>query len=208
MKKKTLFSAVLVIALCLSMVVGSTFALLTTEQEFNISINSAKVGMTASVDTAGIKLYSAVPAGADAQQIIEDEYGNKYVYQQQTDSFLNGGSAGYKDGTFSLSLITPGDKVEFSVGGENTGDIAVKSRLLISCDEGQALMEGLVITVNGVKFTNSSSYATEWQTIEVGEKMEGIVVTIELPVSANNDYQGLTASILVTVESVQENGKI
>ena len=183
-------------------------ALLTTEQEFNISINSAKVGMTASVDESDIKLYSAVPAGANAQQTVEDEYGNKYVYQQQTGKFLNGGSAGYKDGTFSLSLITPGDMVEFSVGGENTGDIAVKSRLLISCDEGQALMEGLVITVNGVKFTNSSSYATDWQTIEVGEKMEGIVVTIELPVSANNDYQGLTASILVTVESVQENGKI
>lgn len=205
MKRKTIFSAFLTIALCLSLVVGSSFALLTTEKEFNIAVASANVSMTAGV--SNIKLYSAVAAEPGAQNTMKDQFQNEYVYQQQADNFISGGTATFSGAKLDLSLITPGDKVEFTVGGTNTGDIALKSRLLISYEESSKLIEGLVFTVNGGQpFTLSTAYTTEWKTVAMGEDMQNIVVTVELPVSAGNDYKDLVASIFITVEAVQVNG--
>ena len=49
MKKKILLSSILTIALCLSLIAGSTFALFTSESKVNIAVTSGKVEMLANV---------------------------------------------------------------------------------------------------------------------------------------------------------------
>ena len=80
MKKKALLSSVLVIALCLCLIAGSTFALFTSQSKVNIAVTSGKVDVVASVEA--FKLYS-VEAKEDGT--IVDENGGKYEYVERTD---------------------------------------------------------------------------------------------------------------------------
>ena len=50
MKKKILLSSALTIALCLSLIAGSTFALFTSSKTFSIAINSANVKLEAQIE--------------------------------------------------------------------------------------------------------------------------------------------------------------
>lgn len=70
MKKGFLLSSFLMIALCLSAIVGSTFALFTSESTTNIAVTSGKVEVEASVQD--VVLYS--------------------MGEQQSGSFENGGT--------------------------------------------------------------------------------------------------------------------
>ena len=56
-KKKILFSSVMVIALCLSLIAGSTFALFTSESKVNIAVTSGTVKVTAGLNVDAV--YSA-----------------------------------------------------------------------------------------------------------------------------------------------------
>ena len=57
MKKKALASSILVIAICLCLIAGSTFALFTDETKFNIAVTSGDVEIQASAEVSAI--YSA-----------------------------------------------------------------------------------------------------------------------------------------------------
>ena len=70
---KVLLSAVLTIALCVSVISGATFALFTSEAQTNIAVTAGKVNVTAVIDEASLKLYS--------------------MDEAQTDNFENGGTA-------------------------------------------------------------------------------------------------------------------
>ena len=55
-KSKVILSAILVIALCASLVCGATFALFTSESKVNIAVTSGKVAVVATVEN--LKTYS------------------------------------------------------------------------------------------------------------------------------------------------------
>ena len=75
MKKKVLLSSIVTIALCLTLIAGTTFALFTDNIVMNIAVTSGKVDLTANLDN--LNLYSVK---ASATGNIVDEFGGKYVF--------------------------------------------------------------------------------------------------------------------------------
>lgn len=208
MKKKVLVSSILTIALCLSLIAGSTFALFTSTSTQNIAVTSGKVEMTANIE--GLTLYSV--KGTDGGAIV-DENGHTYEYEQRTNEFFaNGGSAIFDEAkaTLTMAKVTPGDKVAFTLTGANASNVAIQYRYIIKCINGQDLMHGFNVYLSEgtdalAKYEALNSYTTEWRPLAAETAMTDVNVEIELPVTAGNEYQDLTADIQITVEAVQGN---
>ena len=97
MKKKTLLASLVATALCLCIIVGSTFALFTSEVSVNMAATSGTVDVVASVDE-----NSLVTTSFDVVQ--------QYGY------FQLGGTAKYDAvNGLTLSNMAPGDAVEFNI---------------------------------------------------------------------------------------------
>ena len=116
-----------------------------------------------------------------------------------------GGSAVYAGGELKLDRIIPGDKVSFVVTGENSSDVTIQYRVKITCTEGELLMSGLKVTIDGESVTGFASYASAWKTLTVGTDITPVKVSIELPEEAGNEFQKQTAKLSVLVEAVQGN---
>lgn len=201
MKKKALLSAVLTLAVCLCLIAGSTYALFTSESELNIAVTSGKVEMIANLED--LTIYS-VSAKADGEEI--DENGNHYEYVEQVDTFANGGTAVFADRVLTLERVTPGDKVSFTITGANNSNVLVQYRYSISCVSGQALMSGMIVTIDDAKYTSLDHYVSAWTELDAGVAMDSVEVSIELPVAAGNEYQDLSTAIYIQLEAVQANG--
>lgn len=213
MKKKIILSSIITIAICLCLVVGSTFALFTDSTEIEIVVSSANVDLEA--ELGDIVLYSAK---GDANGTLVDENGKTYVHEKQTNKFSNGGTASYDEDANKLTIdkITPGDKIEFPLAATNSSDVAIQYRFVIKCtdaDTAKALTKGtdpMFFTVNGNKLVvdSENKFVSEWETLIPGENMEDVTITFELPITAGNEYQGLKANFMIIVEAVQANGVV
>ena len=203
MKKKALISSILTIALCLSLIAGSTFALFTSESTVGIAVTAAKVEMTANITHLKLESVKADPNGT-----IVDEFGGKYSYVECKDNFINGGTAIFdeKTNTLKLDRVTPGDKVSFNVIGTNTSDVTIQYRYIIECTKGlDELADGLIVSINGIEYNCLKSYTSAWMTLQPGQDITDIPVVIDLPVTAGDEFQGKSAEIRVAVEAVQGN---
>lgn len=207
MKKKVLLSSFLTIALCFSLIAGSTFALFTSQSEVNIAVTAGKVEMVANIED--FKLYSVE---ANENGTVVDENGGKYEYVERTDGkFINGGTAVLNGSVITLDNITPGDKISFGIDGINNSDVTVQSRYIIQCAGDEALMKGLLVYIDGVAYPALKSYTSAWTALEVGTSItdtKNIEIVVELPVTAGNEYQDKTTSINVLVEAVQGNAVV
>ncbi len=104
--KKIIISSVLTIALCLSLIAGSTFALFTSETGANIAVNSATVRVTASIENLVATLGNAgTSAEVDAQ------------------------------GQLVLTNLAPMDKVEFDIVVDNESNIAIAYKVTSNAAE-------------------------------------------------------------------------
>lgn len=225
MKKKVLLTSIATIALCLCLIAGSTFALFTSQSDVNISVTAGNVKMDASAVITVVE--SVMP---DSNGTIEDEYGGKYSYLYSDTvapyRFVNGGTADLTDDGAVLILndITPGDKITLSISGTNTSDVAILCRYrvdyyidqetvdaagLTAADFDEELMKALSFSIDGGNaLTNMQSYVSAWTTLGVGENMDDVTLTIELPVDTGNLLQNKSSMIRVLVEAVQGNADI
>lgn len=194
-KTKVVVSALLAIVLCVSLVAGATYALFTSESRVNIAVTSGKVDLVASVD--GVSLYS--PAGIDLSGNIVDA-----TNTATTTTFGNGGGVLVTDNTITLSDITPGDQVSFNIIVTNNSSVDVKYRTVISCESDNGLFAGLVVTIGGTTYTGATQIS-DYAYAQVGQGNQTIPVTIQLPATAGNVYQGKSCAISYKVESVQGN---
>ena len=219
MKKKALVSSILVIALCLSLIAGSTYALFTDSKTVNIAVTSGDVEVYAWMTEP--TLYSAKgPVAAHDDQYLKDEHDAYYEHELQANEFINGGYATNDGANLEIFKITPGDKLEFKVNVQNTGDVAMRYRYIIKLAPGdtETLSHGMVLTTHaGKDYEGFKSFTSEWfQTVNPGETRDH-TLALELPVYANNDYQteytdlanGIgdikNVKYTVTVEAVQSN---
>ncbi|MBR3863368.1 MAG: right-handed parallel beta-helix repeat-containing protein [Clostridia bacterium] len=205
MKKKILVSSILTIALCLSLIAGSTFALFTHQDEVGIEINAANVEMRASISP--FVLESVKP---DAAGNIVDEFGGKYSYVTCQNTFLNGGTAELSQDSKALELsqVTPGDRVSFDVLGKNDSDVIIMYRYIVECIDDRGLMSGLNVTIDGVTYPVLSSYTSVWTKLDPGQDIDPEHIVIELPVTAGNEYEKKSVSIKIAVEAVQGNADV
>ena len=208
MNKKTIITSILLIVLCLSLISGSTYALFTSESKINIAVTSGKVDVR-----ANISIYALYSAEANPNGNLLDEHNNKYVHVQQTGVdengkklFANGGKV-YQDmqGVLNLERMSPGDKVSVVLSVANYSDISAKYRLKFEVPEGgKKLATILVTTIGTTSYTGLSKYRSPWQDIQIGQNPY-YNFTIEMPMNAGNEYQGLSSNMVITVEAVQGN---
>lgn len=190
MKKKTIFSSLLTIILCLSLIAGSTYALFTSEDKVNIAVSSATVKLDASI--TNVQTWS-----------LEDD---KAAAGRNDGTFSNGGSAKIaNDGSFNIALMTPGDKVSFDIVGANTSNVLTQYRYIIECVGDTKPMEVLDVTINGDLYKELVSYTSAWATLDALTAMPTVKVSIEMPVETIDEYQNFSTSFKVTVEAVQGN---
>ena len=190
-KSKTFLGAITSIALCVSLIAGATFAIFTSESKVNIAVTGGKVNVTATVDN--LRLYSldnidlATLTGTEKERTAEGK-------------FLNEGTATLSGNTLSLNKLTPGDKVTFDIDIANNSDVTVKYRTLLSVRD-SGLFEALEVSIGG----RTAGSASDWTVKNAGEGIASEQCSIELPVSATDEYQGKSCQIDFIVEAVQGN---
>ncbi len=193
-KKRVIISSILSLVLCLTLIVGGTFALFTSESKTNIAITSGNVEVVATIENLAVHSPTAI---AEDGTITDDT--NAAV----GGVFANGGTATIEGATLTLDKMTPGDKVTFDIRIENNSTVAVKYRTLLAISEDTGLFSGLNVTVDGTSFANTRQSA--WASMAVGS--EDIIVPVEvvLPSTAGNEYQEKSAKLSFTVSAVQGN---
>ena len=174
---KVLLSSIASIALSTSIAVGGTFALFTSESKVNIAITSGKVAVVA--NATDLTTYSM-------------------DVEQTEGTFENGGTASLVDNVLTLTNVTPGDKATFTINVKNESTISVKYRL--TWNVAGDLADGLEILANDAALAN-----VDWTNLAVGEDVDSIAVSVELPEEAGDEYQGKTANVSFLLEAVQAN---
>lgn len=181
MKKKVgiIASSVATIAVCASMVVGSTYALFTSEDKVDISVTAGNVEVTA------------------VAKNLKTSFDEAHVTKSNV-------QADFTDKTVTLDKMLPGDIVSFDIVIENKSNVDVKYKTSIKCTEGLELMSGLEFTVGTTDYSGLVSYVTEWSDWK-GDDIITVPVTISLPWDAGNEYKNLSCKIAYAVEAVQGN---
>ncbi len=204
MKKKALIASLLTLALCFGVLVGATFALLTSESKINIVNTAGDVDVFATID--GFATYS-------------------FGIEQEAGKFANRGTAVLNDQTGELTLknITPGDKAVVDIGFTNLSDIAIKYRIemQMTVPEGEddlSLKDALraTATIGGVEYDMRSG-KTEWLVAAPMETIGSISVAVEFPGvedditygenNTDNDFSGKEANIQLVIYAVQGNAE-
>lgn len=182
MKKKALLSSILTIALCLSLIAGSTFALFTSESKVNVAVTSGKVNVVATIEN--INLGTVL-----GQQLPETQY-----------AITNGNE-------LALTGMVPGDYIEFDLNVTNNSDVTIKYRTLLKVARDNGLWEGLEVTIGDDTY-NGQTKVSEWTTLTPTDEIDTVHIKISLPKEAGNDYQEKTCTIAYTVEAVQGNASV
>lgn len=198
MKKKTkvIASALTTIALCLSLAIGGTFALFTSESKVAVNIVTGTVDVTATAEN--LTLYS--PAVINSNGTVSE--GTANAANNETKTFVNGGTATLEGGEITLQRMTAGDKATFYIVIHNGSNVKVKYRTVIKVTEDTGLFSGLTITVGGVAYNGATTYS-QWA--NAGSADITVPVEIELPANAGNAYQNKSCKISYSVEAVQGN---
>ena len=199
MKAKIFLSSILTIALCLSLIVGSTFALFTKTETVNIAVTAGKVDVSAS--------------------ILNDSTNFK-------PDLKNGGTAKITDGNkLQISKMTPGDSVTFVIHVVNNSNVTIDCKVsaeakgvtgktnLMGALKCTATINGTPHALNGDGTTMTMADYAEVkapQTETTGEVITNITVTVEFPANDStikySDFQDAAAEITFTVIAVQGNG--
>ena len=184
-RKSTLISAVLAIAMCVSLLAGSTFALFTSESKVNLAVTSGNVEVVASIE--------------NIEKSYVDENG------ETVSGKLFGGDATFADGTLSLDNIVPKDTVMFNVKIANNSSVAIKYRTVVTVVEDNGLASSLSIDLAGYQMIGTKA-ASAYAKLDAGEQPEVLPVTITLPESETT--QGKSCKLSVSVEAVQGNAAV
>lgn len=218
MNKKTILTSILLILLCISLISGSTYALFTSESKVNIAVTSGKVDVD--VQVTNLKVYSAT-ADTTTQGLNTDSsniagvipngtFAGTYYYAGpfENNTFSNGGQA-YVDpntGILRLQNITPGDKVNVTLSITNQSTVNAQYRIKYEVTEASYELGSILqTTINDVQYEGLSSYRGMWQTISP-QTNPIYNFSVSVPINKmGNNYQGLYADIVMTVEAVQGN---
>lgn len=203
MKKisKILLSSVVSIALSLSLIVGGTFALFTSQSGTNVAITSGTVKVTATATLNKLESAKADPIGT-----LVDENGEKYSYEEVTGTFTNGGTAELSGNVLTLTNVTPGDKATISLAATNESNVNVKYRYTVNVTGD--LAEYLTITLNDNEYEGLQTYESAWTSVAPAAAIDGATLAVALPMDAAAEAMGKTADVAFTVNAVQGNAAV
>ena len=127
--------------------------------------------------------------------------------EQAEGTFENGGKAEFDtNAVLNSQLLTSGDAAKFTVKIDNSNNISIKYRVVLSFEE--ELASGLVSKAlfNNEEYSLNGG-ATKWFGLEANADIPDVEVEIALPVEDRNEYQDKTAKFVVKVEAVQGNAE-
>lgn len=188
MKKKVFLSGILTIVLCFSLIAGATFALFTSTAKVNVALTSATVKMTAEIKSA--TMDSEVKAGSPigSAQVASD------------------------GASVDLLYLAPGDFANVAIAIDNQSNINVVYKITAEISGDLAPVLVASTTIDGSDYTSSANkLETTWIALDNGnDPASDIIIKVLFPNgdtdgSVDNDYQGKTASIAITVQAVQAN---
>lgn len=219
MKVKVLLVSLLTIALCISVIAGSTFALFSASDDVNIVVGAANLAVTAEIDEESLKSKS-----------LGDEDFNDNAGPRQT--FENGGTAFFKTvnenqdneaRVLEIQKMTPGDAVTFTIKVKNEGDVAVAYTVnwtiptTTSNSEEVNLLEALDVKVEssttlggsatGTKQFVDSSNGEIYHALGKNGDETTFYVTVTFKADAGDKYQSASSEgLYFTVKTVQVSG--
>ena len=216
MKKKALLSSVLVIALCLCLIAGGTFALFTDSHELNVAVTAGKVDLTAVYDTSSMLTWSSLyhtEEDARTDGLFDNNGTAKFVVDENNEYTM-----------VQIDRMTPGDVAKFKIDVENLSNVNVQYRVRMQSlagDHAVDLTEALTITayIDGMNYpVTGTENASVWRFIDANQPIEDIWVTIafrntpmdlsDLSVgNPDNVYQEAQAKMAFFVEAVQGNAQ-
>ena len=163
MKKKLLFSSILSVIMCVSLIVGATFALFESESNVNIAITSGKVDVVATIDEGSVQTKNL-----NSDYAPED--GNMYQ-----------GEATFTREGLTLKKFLPGDGIKFNIVVENKGSVIIKYRAIITCYEDDGLFAGLKVDIGNKENYNGYKYFTDWAILDYnGSSIDTGISTLPL----------------------------
>ena len=181
MKNKIIISSILTIAMCVSLIAGSTFALFTSESEVNVSVSSATVSVTATptAPVMGSTLGTAL------------------------------GTATANGNSLTLENFVPGDYATFTINIQNNSDVKINYRTVLSVTEeaDTALFEALEVYVGDQTTAyNGNAYKSKWTSLDAFAPIDKVTVKVLFPdAENNNDFMGKSCTITYMIEAVQGN---
>ncbi len=201
MNKKIILSSVLSLALCLSLIIGGTYALFTSNSTTNIAATSGTVDVKATFEIA--ELYS--PTSIDMNGVVSNDK------NAASTTFANGGTVTIDGSDVTITNMTPGDKVTFKVDITNNSSVAFLQRIVMSCtDADKTFFDQLVIgicdTIDGT-YIDCSDYVSAWEpkAAVTTATTETKYFSVEMPATVNNDMQNKTCHFALSVNAVQGN---
>ena len=195
MRKKIVLTSLLTVAMCLSLIVGATFALFGSESKKNIAVTSGKIDVSAKI--VSLDTYSRGTA-------------------TQNGEFANGGSAEIDADNAGITVdrMSPGDKIVVKIDVENNSNIAYRQRATLRFESGTEDFFGqLVVGVSedGGEYDYFSSYATEWTYHEANTtgtpEVSSMYISVELPEYVSENWQDKSCDITFAVEAIQGNAE-
>ena len=193
-KRKVVFS-VLTLCLLLVLLAGSTYALFTDSADTSIVVSSAKVDIEAEI-LDDYKLYSLEVLQTNGKF----ELGGTANFVQEN---------GQLTGDLELINIAPGDRIEFTIQVTNHSNIDILQRVRIvgSAEnaDNEVLLDGLVVKVDGQVLDFDNAPTSSWELLSPSTTPTNITISIELPVTAGNEYQNLKCTISLMIDAYQGN---
>ena len=204
MNKKKLKLLAVPIAVASASVIGivsGTLAYFTSIDKATVSIEAGQVKVDLSV--TDLKTYSL-------------------GVEQTAGKFENGGSATLSGNALTLNLITPGDKVTFKVNVTNNSNVDMKYKVAVAygvevtgvgrTDAGKVVQHAGDTVTGTAKLSHGltvvETFADDYVTALASTKGTVVLskeVSIELPTTAGNEYQGAMSTIYIDVDAHQNN---
>ncbi|MCH5152449.1 MAG: hypothetical protein J1F68_00605 [Clostridiales bacterium] len=188
---KLILIFVLTVALCWSLVVGSTYALFEDENTTNISVSSGILTVTYSMPITSTYFND----GNEVQ--MGWLYGGKYSFDSS-------------NGELTLTNIVPGCGIKLDIYISNIGSLAAKWQVKVEADA-EFFEQINLSTEGGVDFVGKydTYFTTSWERIDAQADQDLVSVVsvfFEFPHSSQLPYFSGTA--IISVNAVQANAQI
>ncbi len=187
MKKKTLLTSILTIVMCLSLSIGATFALFTSQSEVDISVTSGNVNVKATASELDTNVYSGSAT----------KVGNKITVERLVpgDSF-----------SFDIEIENYSDvAVQYrTVLSSTDGGLFTALKVTITDGEEKRIYNGGYVYEDWAMLSAGDADAT------TAEHVKTLNVLVEFPDTGvpQNEYQGKSCTINVLVEAIQGNASV
>lgn len=198
-KRSAIVSAVLSIAVCVSVAAGATLALFTTRDGVNIAATSANVSVTATISD----FEANSPAAIDPVTGTITDDTNVADNTGAVKVFAAGGTATLDGNDVVLDRMSAGDGVKFTVTVKNASNVRTQYRTRLECDSDDGLFDELDIKIG--EYTGRT--VTKWQPLEAATA-EGETIAVlsgEITLPADSAVMGKSCAISFAVEAVQFN---